>query len=165
MTGALSFISRWLSRLAMTIAALCLILMTAAIGWQVFARYVLQAAPAWAEQAALVMMMWLILLGAAAGVRERFHISVSAATDAMPPRWAAACRYSALFILLLFGVAMGVYGADLVARTWAHEISGLAISRGIAYTPIPVSGWMIALFSSEWLIAARRGQEAAPAWN
>jgi hypothetical protein len=47
-----------------------LVLMTAIIGWQVFGRFVLGSSPSWAEQAALILMIWYVFFAAAAGVRE-----------------------------------------------------------------------------------------------
>jgi TRAP-type C4-dicarboxylate transport system permease small subunit len=61
-----------------------LVLMTAIIGWQVFGRFVLGSSPAWAEQAALILMIWYVFFAAAAGVREGFHIRILALQSAMP---------------------------------------------------------------------------------
>lgn len=165
MLKGFTLLSRALGLAGMSIAAICLVLMTAAIGWQVFARYVLQNTPAWAEQAALVLMMWFILLGAAVGVREQFHIRVSAATDAMPAPLARACRFVALLVLAAFGLSMAIYGGDLVARTWAHQIPALPLPRGAAYLPLPIGGALIVLFTLEWVIAEIRRKPVEPLWN
>ena len=52
-------ISRWLSQGAMFLSAAGLVAMMLIICWQVFARYVLHAAPSWTEQSALYLMLWL----------------------------------------------------------------------------------------------------------
>ena len=57
----ISTVSRFLSRAALYASALGLVGMTLIIGWQVFARYVLNAAPSWTEQASLLLMLWFIL--------------------------------------------------------------------------------------------------------
>jgi TRAP-type C4-dicarboxylate transport system permease small subunit len=53
--SGLAFVSRMISRATLMLAGVGLLAMTGIIGWQVFARYVLNASPAWAEQAALVL--------------------------------------------------------------------------------------------------------------
>ena len=78
-------ISARISRYTRWFACAVLMVMTAIIGWQVFARYVLNASPAWAEQAALLLMIWYVLFAAAAGVREGFHIRIGVFETALAP--------------------------------------------------------------------------------
>lgn len=54
-----------------------LVIMTALLCWQVFARYVLDASPAWTEQAVLILMVWIVFLGSAQGIRDGFHIRIA----------------------------------------------------------------------------------------
>ncbi|MFN3536889.1 MAG: TRAP transporter small permease [Brevundimonas sp.] len=165
MLSLLATVSRWISRLTLVFAATGLVVMTAVIGWQVFARYLLSNAPAWAEQASLALMVWFILLAAAVGVREQFHIGMTAATNAMPPALARVARAFSLVMVGGFGAAMGVWGGELVIRTWDIEIATLGISRGFAYLPLPIAGWLILFFSIEHLIAEARGGKVEPLWS
>jgi hypothetical protein len=75
MLKTLETITRWFSRALMLAGALGLLAMTAAIGWQVFGRYVLNATPVWTEVTAVIIMGWFIFLGAAVGIREGYHLS------------------------------------------------------------------------------------------
>ncbi|WP_204271844.1 TRAP transporter small permease, partial [Escherichia coli] len=59
-----------ISRLALWLSGIGLLVMTAMVAWQVFGRYVLNASPSWTEPAALLLMSWFILLGSAVGVRD-----------------------------------------------------------------------------------------------
>lgn len=165
MLSVLAAVSRWISRLTLVFAATGLVVMTAVIGWQVFARYVLSASPAWAEAASLALMVWFILLAAAVGVREQFHIGMTAATNAMPPALAKLSRAFSLLAVGAFGAAMGVWGGELVVRTWDIEIATLGISRGFSYLPLPIAGWLIVFFSIEHLIAEARGGKVEPLWS
>lgn len=165
MLGLIADLSRWISRLTLGFAALGLVVMTAIIGWAVFARYVLQQAPAWAEQSALLLMVWYVMLAAAVGVREQFHIGMSAATDAMPPILRKGCRVLSLILVLGFGVAMGVWGGELVLRTWAFDIPTLGLPRGAAYLPVPIAGWLTAAFCLEHLVAEAKGRKVEPLWS
>jgi len=165
MLDAVAALSRGLSRLFLWFAGLGLIVMTGIIGWQVFARYVLHASPAWAEQASLVLMIWYISLAAAAGVREGFHIRMTAVEDAVSPRLRTLLRLTSHTVVGLIGVAMAVYGMELVRHTWSHAIPTLPIPRGAAYLPIPAAGVLIVFFAAEHILADRLGRKVVPTWN
>ena len=68
MGSALVRLSAATSRLLQWLSGFGLLLMTVVIAWQVFARRVLNDSPAWAEQAALLLMIWFVMFAAAAGV-------------------------------------------------------------------------------------------------
>ena len=61
-------ITSWLNRLERAITAVTAVilgLLALLVGWQVVARYVFHSGQFWAEELALVAMMWAALLGAA----------------------------------------------------------------------------------------------------
>lgn len=165
MTDALSRLTAWLSRIFLWFAGIGLVAMTVIISWQVFARYVLQASPAWAEQACLVLMIWYITLAAAAGVREGFHIRITALETSLRPSQGKAMRLVNHGIVGAIGVAMAVYGAELSARTWEHTIPTLGLPRGLAYVPISMSGVLIVLFILEHILAEVQGRKVEPTWS
>jgi TRAP-type C4-dicarboxylate transport system permease small subunit len=154
----ISLVTRWF-------ACVGLLIMTAIIGWQVFARYVLNQSPAWAEQAALLLMIWYVMFAAAAGVREGFHIRIGVVESALPPGPRKVVRIVAHLLVGLFGAAMAFWGTELVAATWQHAIPTLGLPRGVAYIPIPASGLLILGFSLEHVVAEWRGREVRKAWN
>lgn len=146
---ALARFLRLASRTLLVAGGLGLIAMTAIIGWQVFARYVLNASPSWSEQASLVLMIWYVSFAAAAGVKEGFHIRIAALSNALPRPAARILDAFAQAVVALVGIAMAVWGGELIMRTWEHVIPTLGIPRGFAYLPLPVSGALIALFALE----------------
>jgi TRAP-type C4-dicarboxylate transport system permease small subunit len=146
-------------------ACVGLMVMTAIIGWQVFARYVLNASPAWAEQAALLLMIWYVLFAAAAGVREGFHIRIGVFENALAPGARKIVRIAGHLLVGLFGVAMVVWGTELTVATWQHDIPTLGLPRGIAYAPMPLAGMLIVGFAIEHVLALWRGREVPGAWN
>jgi len=160
--GALSAL---LSRAALVVSAIGLIGMTLIIGWQVFARYILNAAPAWTEQGALYLMLWFILFAAAAGVREGFHIRISILSQSLRGPAATGLNVLCHLIVGVFGAFMAWSGAGLVAETWQHTIPTLGLPRGSAYIPIAVAGGLIVFFALEQVIAELRGKEVKALWN
>jgi TRAP-type C4-dicarboxylate transport system permease small subunit len=154
-----------ISRYTRWFACAGLIVMTVIIGWQVFARYVLNASPAWAEQAALLLMIWYVLFAAAAGVREGFHIRIAVFETMLTPRAQTVVRVAGHLLVGLFGLAMIVWGAELTVATWQHDIPTLGLPRGVAYVPMPLAGVLIVGFSIEHVLAAWRGREVQGTWN
>ncbi len=158
LSGNLSLFAKWF-------AGIGLLIMTAIIALQVFARYVLNDSPAWAEQAALLLMIWYVFIAAAAGVREGFHIRIGVFADSLPPTLRQIVMVIAQLVVVAFGISMAVFGVELTQETWQHVIPTLGISRGYAYLPIALSGVLITGFSIEQLIAQLRSTEVTKLWN
>ena len=138
-----------------------LILMTAIIGWQVFGRFVLGSSPSWAEQAALLLMIWYVFFAAAAGVREGFHIRILALQSALPTKEGRFLRLVAHLVVGASGIAMLFWGSELVARTWTHVIPTLGLPRGVAYLSVPLAGVLIVLFTIELILEDAAGEASA----
>lgn len=151
------------------VAAFGLVLMTAIVGWQVFGRYVLNSTPSWSEQAALTLMIWYVSLAAAAGVRQGFHIRIVALEDAVGPRTRKVMQVASNSIVGACGLAMLIWGGELVMLTWSHVIPSLGISRGLAYLGLPIAGALMALFALERtlevLAAKPLKDEEDPRWS
>ncbi|MDJ0684447.1 MAG: TRAP transporter small permease [Alphaproteobacteria bacterium] len=141
-----------LSRLALIFAAIGIVAMVVIVGWQVWGRYVLNDTPHWSERLAIFIMNWFILIGAAVGVHERFHIGLVFFKEAMPKR----IQFSLEIIIHLatsgFALAMIVYGLQLAETTWSHTIPTLGLPTGLQYIPFGLSGALIILFSANHLV-------------
>src|SRR5215470_16243747 len=73
-------LARWCMYAA--VAGLSGIVLVVAI--QVFGRYVLNDTPVWAESTALVLILYVTLLGAAVGVRDAGHIGMESLLILVP---------------------------------------------------------------------------------
>ena len=129
------------------IGAVGLLLMTLVVGWQVFGRFVLESSPSWSEQTALVLMIWYVFLAAGAGVWERFHIRIEVLEQRFEPETRRRLRIAIHALIAVLGVALLVFGAQMVWLVRDHVIPSLGVSRAFAYIPIPLTGALIALFS------------------
>ena len=165
MTDGRASLSAGISRFARWFAGVGLLLMTLIIGCQVFARYVLNDSPAWAEQAALLLMIWYVMFAAAAGVREGFHIRISVFANAFSGKAKKAIHIVAQAVVGIFGLAMAIWGTELTIATWTHVIPTLGLPRGVAYIPVPLSGLLIAAFALERIVAEVRDREVSRIWN
>ena len=155
----LAVITHKLTRLALMISAAGLVLMTLIIGWQVFARYVLNASPAWSETVALLLMLYYILLAAAVGVYEEFHLGLKIVLDSVPANIRRALDIFNNALIAVFGVAMLIYGTRLAQFTADHIIPTISISRAFAYLPFAAAGLLISVFALERLLIAALQRE------
>ncbi|HEV7317415.1 MAG TPA: TRAP transporter small permease [Ensifer sp.] len=150
-----------LSRASLYIAGIGMVAMTLIVGWQVFARYVLNDSPSWSEPLSLHLMAWFIMLGAAVGVRESVHLGLDVVRHVMKPSVQLAMDLTSLGLIAVFGLAMAYYGALLSAGTWTASIPVLGWPGGVDFFPLIVGGAMIALFAAERFIDQLLGVELA----
>lgn len=158
-------ISALLSKMTLILSAIGLTAMTLIIGWQVFARYVLQASPSWTEQAALYLMIWFILFAAAVGVREGFNIQITVFRDLLGQPVRKYVKIFSHLVVMFFGFVMIYAGAQLAVLTWHHVIPTIGLPRGSIYIPVSISGMLISFFSVEHIMAEISDGEVSTQWN
>jgi TRAP-type C4-dicarboxylate transport system permease small subunit len=146
------------SKIALWIAGLGLVAMTLIVAYQVFTRYVLNASPPWTEAASIMIMSWFIFLGAAVGVREKFHMGFDVLMYVLPE--GAKPWLHAITDIAIFGFAFGMayYGGELAIRYWSTRIPVLGLPTTFTYLPIVVSGVLMCLFSLERLLLRAAGE-------
>ncbi len=159
MSSVLHRISALLAMLALWVSAIGLIGMTIAVSWQVFGRYVLNSTPTWTEALSIQLMGWFILLGAAVGVREGYHLGFDVLRIALPGLPAKAMACVSHLVVLAFGLAMVWYSWDLVIGTWTATIPILGWPGGIDFLPLLGGGFLISFFTLEHLFNLATGAE------
>jgi len=136
------------------IAAFCrfltgvsMVVLTVIFGWLVYGRYVLNATPTWVEQVALLLVMTIAFIGAAVGIHENSHLSVTMLRTA-GPRWLRGILVviSDLF-LAGFGALMLWFGGKLTMFKWGSMIPLINVPEGLRSLPLTVGGGLILLFS------------------
>jgi TRAP-type C4-dicarboxylate transport system permease small subunit len=141
-----------ISRAALWLAAIGLVLMTVSVAWQVFGRKVLNDTPTWTEPGALLLMSWFILLGGAVGVREGDHLGFEIGLHYAPKAMRFAMKAVTHVLIIVFAVFMTVYGWQLTASTWSAKMAGLNVPQGMDYLPLVGGGVLITLFAFENLV-------------
>jgi len=147
-------VSALLARLATIVACTSLIGMTLVEAWQVFARYVLNDSPVWAEPVALLLMSAAMMFGAANGVRSESHFGFFLALHVSPPRVRAVLLAIARLIVAGIGLVLAYWGAFLLADGWSTPMAGAPLPQGLYFLPIGAGGALITVFALERLIAA-----------
>lgn len=161
MLDKLTALNMRLANMLLWLGGLGLVGMTLIVGWQVFARYVLNDSPSWSEQLTLLMMLWYALLAAAAGFQHGFHIKIIAAQISMGEGVARILRIIVEALLVMMGVVFMIWGFQIAEIFATHSIPALGVSRFWAYLPIPVSGGFITLFCTIRLW----GEITVPGWT
>lgn len=138
-----------LSNAALYLAGFGMVVMTVVIGWQIFARYVLNDTPSWSEPLSLHLMLWFILFGAAVGVRESVHLGLDIVRYMMPERIQKLMDLTSLGFIVLFGIAMTWYSVLLCLGTWSAPIPVLGWPGGVDFFPMIGGGVLITLFALE----------------
>jgi TRAP-type C4-dicarboxylate transport system permease small subunit len=141
-----------LARLTVVIAAVSLCALVLLLAWQVFGRYVLNASPSWTEPLALTLMSVAALFGAALAVRAESHFAFPTLVESSPPPVRAVLKALARLIALAFGIALGGFGAFMMADSWYVPMAGAPMPEGVSYVGLAGGGALIALFALERLI-------------
>ena len=78
-----AWLAKRIEQLTEGLAMVSVVVMVLATGYQVFGRYLLGRSPAWSEELARYLMVWLTFLGATAVLRSGGHLTVSAFFDVL----------------------------------------------------------------------------------
>jgi TRAP-type C4-dicarboxylate transport system permease small subunit len=150
-SGAVEKSLSGLARATVAVAGGCLVAMALVQFWQVFARYVLNSSPGWTEPVALLFMSFAVMLGAAVAVRRESHFGFFTVRDMTPARVQAALKAVSRAIALATGLALLVWGGQLMLDDWSVPMAGAPLPAGFRYLPLFSGGALMALFAAERL--------------
>ncbi|GAK60611.1 TRAP dicarboxylate transporter [Candidatus Vecturithrix granuli] len=117
------------------------------VGWQVVARYIFNTGIFWAEELALLSMMWATMLGAAGCIRTDSHVRLNILIDRLPARvrlWLLTIMDG---VVLWFAFWIVKEGIVLAQRTMGGQMSALRIPIGTTYIILPVAAVFMMLFT------------------
>ena len=154
-----------LARLCLKVGVGGLVLLIAAVLYQVIGRYVFNDTPTWAESGAVLLVLYVTMLGMAVGVRDAGHIGLEYLLVLVPETVRLKMELLIHVLVLVFGVVMAYNCALLAQSVWDYKIPTLGLSEAFKYAPPAMAGVLIALFSIEHIIALIRCEEVEPAWH
>ena len=110
---------KWLDRhIEELICCTCLVIIAVAVFAQVVARYIFEVALHWTEETASMAMVWAVYMGASLCVRERFHIRIMVAVQALPTRFGKYVVFLADALWALFCLFMVRVSWDYLHIFW-----------------------------------------------
>lgn len=148
-----------LDRLIRFLVMTCMALMVVVVSWQVFSRYALSSPSPWTEEVALMLLIWVGLLGGVYAYRERAHLGIDLLRQKVGAVGQRRLDVITELSCGLFAFAVLVVGGGaLVKLTWElrQTTAVLGIPMAWVYLVLPLSGILIVLYS----IAALAGQDA-----
>jgi TRAP-type transport system small permease protein len=164
MTALARFNAR-LARYGMYVSVAGLFMIVAVVAFQVFGRYVMNSSPTWSENLALVLVLYVTLIGAAVGVRDAGHVGLESLLVLAPDRIRNRLEIAIHGLVGIFGALMAWNGWILGESVAAYKLSNINLGEWVRYVPLVVSGAMIVLFSVEHVLALLRHGEVEPAWH
>ena len=120
-TGWLTRFNASLARFGMYGSVVGLLTIVAIVFYQVFGRYVLNASPTWTENLALVLILYVTLIGAAVGVRDAGHIGMESLLVLLPEGPRSKIELLIHALVALFGAAM-VYNGWILGASLAGTL-------------------------------------------
>lgn len=130
----------WIGKTCTFVASLALVVLVATFGWLVFGRYVLNVTPTWVEQLALLLICYIVFLGAVAGTRDETHLGVTLFRDMMPGGIQKVIVILMDTVLAAFGVTMFLAGTKLMQFGWDSYLPMLDIPESFRTAAITVCG-------------------------
>ncbi|MGN8554811.1 UNVERIFIED_CONTAM: TRAP transporter small permease [Microbacterium sp. SLM126] len=154
-----------LARACLGLGVFGLVLLVIAVLYQVFGRYVLNDTPTWAESIAMLLVLYVTMLGTAVGVRDAGHIGLESLLVLLPERLRIKLELLIHTLVGTFGAVMAWNCAILAMSVADYKLPTLGISEGWRYLPPVIAGVLIVLFSIEHIVAVLKGTEVEPAWH
>jgi len=135
-----------LERSITVVTAVIMIILSALICWQVFARYMLNSSVFWIEEISVISLMWIGLLGASACVWTESHMSLELVVSRLPETLRAWLRMATDIVIGVFAFFLCERGIFLVNRTMSGTISSLPLAVGYTYLVLPIAGGLMVIF-------------------
>ena len=145
------FIFRWIDRLSAAggiIGALCLVVLTVIIVFEVVMRYCFNAPTVWVGEASIYLCMGIGFLSLAFGLKNNSHFSITLVTDRLTPKNRVRLKVFTDLVGALYAISFIVKGTELA--WFAYEMED--VSSGMMQTPlwipwafVPVGGLLLTL--------------------
>ena len=143
---------------AATVKALVVVMvlaMLAALSAQVLLRYVFNITLSWSEELSLGLFTWTVLLTAALGVREGFHVRMSLLIQRLDPGMRLAAERAIHLLTTAVGGFLAWSGWRYFADTHGTTSAAIGYPIELLHASALGCGVLIALFALEALIEGR----------
>jgi len=135
---AIDRVSASVNAIALWGAVLAVVAMVGAAGWQVIARYILDAPPIWTEEAARRAMVWAGMLGASCAFRAAADPTLFPAMRALPGRIGATLAVVRAAGVLIFAAPVLWYSVFDGRMNPARGFLGRSMNRSAEMLDVPM---------------------------
>ncbi|KAB8131048.1 TRAP transporter small permease [Gracilibacillus oryzae] len=142
-----SKIKTGLDRIILSVASILLLILVLGAIWQVVSRYVLGSPSTFTNELLGFLLIWTSLLGASYAFGSNQHLALTFATNKLNKKGQLATTIFVDLIIVLFAVVFLIIGGiDAVNITSVQTTPILGISKGLVYSIIPISGFIIIIY-------------------
>jgi TRAP-type C4-dicarboxylate transport system permease small subunit len=159
MLSVLLRIEHQLTRLALMVAVLMLVISVTLSFYQVLTRFVFNAPSTWTEVASRASMIWCVFMAAAATFRGGYMMAVEVIYKWLPRRGLMLLEVAIVACCLLVLGVMCYYGILMTLRVSNQVMSGMNISMSWAYAAIPTGATFAMISVMARLAAQLSGRE------
>ena len=140
-------------RLLTWLMVACVAILIVPVTMQVLSRYTgLIPSFIWTEELSRFLFIWMVMLGAMVGVREKSHFDVDVWPE-LSPRAAARLRIVSNLFVAVFAAVFIWWGMQFVRFGWNQESELAELPMPFIFLAWPVAGLTWALFLGEAFLA------------
>lgn len=118
-------------------------LMTLAILFQVFSRFILPFSVTWTEEFARYSMIYIVFLGAAIALRNQDLIAVEFLSEKLTKNARSTLKVIINLISIIFFVLLLIKGIELIERVGTQFSPALKLPMSIPYASIPIGAALL----------------------
>ena len=149
---------RFTTRAAMVAACIALAVALFAGAWQVIARFLTETPSVWSEALVRTALIWMVLMGLAATIRQGALISIDVAHRLARGAMRRALEFLSLAATLAVLAVLVWHGWTMTQRVSLQVMAGIEISIAWGYAAIPV-GAAFAMIGALAHFLDRRSEE------
>jgi TRAP-type transport system small permease protein len=127
--------------------------MTVVVALNVFCRFVLKFSLSWADETAMILLVWLTFLGAAVALRDRMHYAFDYVVQHLPAAWQRIIRVAVLVLGMTMTVLLVYWSGKVVFLITDWVMPATGIRRSWVYAACPVGGCFLLYYQAVQLVA------------
>jgi TRAP-type C4-dicarboxylate transport system permease small subunit len=131
-------LDRVLTGACLYLACLLLAVISCLGMWQVVSRFVFSQPSTWTEESMRRLLIWMVMLGVVAALRQGALVSVDLMLRLSRGAWRTTVRTLISAVNLAFLGVVLYFGIDLVSRVRFQTFASMELSMGWAYGALPV---------------------------
>jgi tripartite ATP-independent transporter DctM subunit len=147
--------SRFIDLASEMSAALLLAVEVVLLGSGVVARYALHSPLIWSDELAVILLLWLTMLGAAVALRRGQHLRLTVLVDSVSEGTRNAMETASDLLVILFAVALIVFGLDYAQDEAFLRTPALELSGAWRAAALPVGGALMLQAALARILASR----------
>lgn len=130
-------IDRYTTGLSLHVACALLALISCLGMWQVVSRFVFEQPSTWTEEAMRRLLIWMVMLGTVAALRQGALVSVDLMLRLSRGAWKQTVRWVITLFNLSFLAVVLYFGVQLITRVRFQTFASMDLSMSWAYGALP----------------------------